>query len=108
MIEVGDGCSPIRDAALSFYSIIVLYLCCKMKSKLRLATIVLITFVITFLINSIRISILAFVVSKNQMAYFDFLHTGGGSLFFSFCIILGCSFSYYLLWCSENPKKEFT
>ena len=72
MIEVGDGCSPIRDAALSFYSIIVLYLCCKMKSKLRLATIVLITFVITFLINSIRISILAFVVSKNQMAYFDF------------------------------------
>ena len=109
IIEVGGGCSSTPQIMISLFASVALYICCKIKSKKSLIFYVIIVITIAFLLNSLRISILGYLISIENTKAFDFWHDGVGSLIFSFLImLLSCSI-YYYLWTRENPieiKKD--
>ncbi len=100
-IKVGSGCSSMPQMFLSFFCILVFYLCCKV-SKISLVIVLLSSIFVVFFSNSIRIAILALVVREKKLDLFDFWHDGLGSLIFSFIIMTINSFVYYFLWNKEN------
>jgi len=105
-ITVQSGCSAIPQITISLFSSFIMYLCCKIKSKKYILLLVLIPVPIIFASNVIRISILAYFVSISKMNTFDFWHTGGGSLFYSFIVMLFTSSLYYYFWTKENPLNQ--
>ena len=105
-IKVGGGCSSTPQIMISLYSILVMYLCCKIKSKKNIFIITIFAILIAFSINIFRVSLMAYFVSITSMNRFDFWHDGAGSLIFSFFIMLYTSTIYYYLWSKENPIEK--
>ncbi len=104
-IKVGAGCSSSPQLSISLLSILVFAICCKIKSIYKLSAIVLLSTVVAFLVNALRISILAHLISIEKIKAFDFWHDGLGSLIFSFIVMTLTSLIYYLFWCRENPES---
>lgn len=107
-ITVLSGCSAIPQITISLFSSFIMYLCCKIKSKKHILLLILIPIPIIFASNVIRISILAYFVSISKTNTFDFWHTGGGSLIYSFIVMFFTSSLYYYFWTKENPLDEPT
>lgn len=105
-IRVEGGCSSTPQILTSLFASLSLYICCKIRSS-KLTIIYIITVIIlTFIFNSIRISILGYVMCIEKISTFDYWHDGPGSLIFSFIVMLiNCSI-YYYLWTKENPIGE--
>jgi exosortase/archaeosortase family protein len=108
MIEVREGCSPIKQTTLALNSIIIFYLCCKINSIIKIVVIVFAAVIGSFVFNSIRIAILAKIVSNNKMEFFHFWHSGPGSLIFSFIIMFCSSAIYYYVWSKEIGEDKVT
>ena len=101
-IKIQDECSAMPQIVISLFSSFILFLCCRIKSKKYLLSLFLLTVPLTFLTNSIRISMLGYFISIDNIETFDFWHTGGGSLIYSFIVMLFTSSIYYYLWAKEN------
>ena len=101
-IEVKSGCSPLQQISMSIHSLFVFFVCVRLKSKVSFVFILISCFFVTFIINSMRISLLAFMVKNNKEDYFDFWHEGVGSLTFSIIIMFFCCMIYYFFWNKEN------
>lgn len=105
-IEVDTGCSSSSQIGISLLSIFVFAICCKIKSIYKILTVVLLSIMLAFLLNVLRIAILGHLVSIEKIKSFDFWHHGLGSLIFSFIIMTLTSFIYYFFWCKENPEPD--
>ena len=105
-IEVGGGCSSTPQILISLFASMALYICSKIKSVKKIVFYLMAAIVIAFIGNSIRISILAYLVSIDKDSMFDFWHHGAGSLIFSFSIMLISCSLYYYIWAKENPIKD--
>ena len=103
-IGIGSGCSSTPQILISFFSILIFYICSKINSKRKLSFVLFLSAITAFFFNSIRISILAFIVSMDKMKTFDFWHEGAGSLIFSLIIMTISSAIYYKIWISEHPE----
>jgi len=105
-VSVTTGCSSAPTIFLSLFTMIVFYVCCKIKSITTLIVLLLINPPVIFLLNTIRVTILGYIVSLDKIELFDFLHEGLGSLFFSVVVMsFSCSI-YYYFWNKENPINE--
>ncbi|MFL2450765.1 MAG: archaeosortase/exosortase family protein [Verrucomicrobiales bacterium] len=102
-IQVGAMCGAMPQILLSIFSLLVCYVCCIIKSYSKLFIILISTILVTFFINSVRISLLAYTLSIDKSELFDFWHEGFGSLGFSFVIMTITCAVYYYSWCRENP-----
>jgi len=102
-IKVGGGCSSTPQIMISLFASLTLYICCKIRSKVTIVFYILIAILVAFIFNSTRISILGYLVSIDKVKMFDFWHDGGGSLIFSFVVMLFTCSIYYFLWAKENP-----
>ena len=102
-IRVGAQCGSSPQIFISLFSILVCYISCRIKSYIKILAILSSACLIAFFINTIRITLLGYIVDKNRMSSFDFWHEGAGSLVFSFIVMtMTCGF-YYFLWSKENP-----
>ena len=102
-IKVMHGCSSLNQIVLNSVAIIIFYICCRIISIYKMTIVILLSILFAFLINSIRIYILAILVSVNKHDLFEFWHTGSGSLLFSLVSMFIASFFYYHIWKKENP-----
>ena len=105
-IRVGGGCSSTPQILISLFASLSLYICCRIRSHRITFFYVIIAIILAFIFNSIRISILGYLVSIEQLSTFDFWHDGAGSLIFSFLVMLITCSIYYYLWAKENPIEE--
>ena len=105
-IDVLGGCSATPHMLNALFSMLVLYLCCKIKSIKYLILIGIIAPFIAFSTNAIRISILAYFVANDNTKSFDFWHSGFGSLLFYFISMFISCYVYYYLWNKENPIES--
>ena len=101
-IEVRSGCSPFKQMSMAVHSLLVFFMCVRLKSKVSFLIVIIIGLFVTFVTNSMRISLLAFIVKTNNESYFDFWHNGVGSLTFSIISMFSCSMIYYFFWNNEN------
>ncbi len=92
-VQVYSGCSGVvamtQLLGMSILFLMLLPLPWKWYQKLILPVAAV---TIGFLVNAMRVSLMAILVSQKQMAAFDYWHTGSGSLVFSvigtFCLVL--------------------
>lgn len=104
-IRVGGGCSSTPQILISLFASIALYICCRIRSHIITFFYIIAAIILAFIFNSLRISILGYLVSIKKLSTFDFWHDGAGSLIFSFLIMLVTCSIYYYLWTKENPIK---
>ena len=102
-IKVGGGCSSTPQILISLFASLSLYICCRLRSHSIIFFYTLSAIILAFILNSIRISILGYLVSIEKLSIFDFWHDGAGSLIFSFLVMLITCSLYYYLWARENP-----
>ena len=108
-IKVGVGCSSTPQILISLFASLALYICCRLRSHKIIFFYILSAIILAFIFNSIRISILGYLVSIEKISLFDFWHDGAGSLIFSFLVMLITCSLYYYLWAKENPiNREIT
>ena len=105
-IRVEGGCSSTPQILISLFASLSLYICCKIRSHKITFFYIITAIILAFIFNSIRISILAHLVSIEKISIFDFWHDGAGSLIFSFLVMLITCSIYYYLWAKENPIKK--
>ena len=105
-IQVGLGCSASPEIGISLLAIFVFAICCRIKSTFRISIVVILSILLVFLLNIVRIAILGHLVSVEKIKGFDFWHDGLGSLIFSFIVMTLTSFIYYFFWCKENPLSD--
>ena len=105
-IRVGGGCSSTPQILISLFASLSLYICCRIRSKKNIFFYLIVAIILAFILNSIRISILSYLVSIEKLSTFDFWHDGAGSLIFSFFVMLLTCSIYYYLWAKENPIEE--
>ena len=105
-IRVGGGCSSTPQILISLFASLSLYICCRLRSHSIIFFYTLSAIILAFMLNSIRISILGYLVSIEKLSAFDFWHDGAGSLIFSFLVMLITCSIYYYLWAKENPIEE--
>ena len=105
-IRVGGGCSSTPQILISLFASLSLYICCRIRCHRITFFYVIIAIILAFIFNSIRISILGYLVSIEKLSAFDFWHDGAGSLIFSFFVMLLTCSIYYYLWTKENPIEE--
>ena len=106
VIEVKRGCSSTPQILISLFASLSLYICCKIRSHKTTFFYIITAIILAFIFNSIRISILGYLVSIEKLSTFDFWHDGAGSLIFSFLVMLVTCSIYYYLWTKENPIEE--
>ena len=102
-IIIHGGCAGFPQIAMVLQSLAIFWMCCPIKSKNYLLLAVVISTIITFLLNTIRISLLGLVIENYGENAFEFWHNGIGSLIFSLIGMAITSWIYYFLWCKENP-----
>ena len=105
-IRVGAGCSSTPQILISLFASLSLYICCKIRSRKIIFFYIITAIILVFTFNSIRISILGYLISIEKFNTFDFWHDGAGSLIFSFLIMLVTCSIYYYLWAKENSIEE--
>ena len=105
-ISVGVGCSSTPQVLISLFASLSLYICCKIRSHRITFFYIITAIILVFIFNSIRISILGYLVSIEKLSTFDFWHDGAGSLIFSFLVMLVTCSIYYYLWAKENPIEK--
>ena len=87
-IRVGGGCSSTPQILISLFASLALYICCRIRSHKITFFYIIAAIILAFIFNSIRISILGYLVSIKKLSTFEFWHNGAGSLIFSFLIML--------------------
>ena len=105
-IRVGGGCSSTPQILISLFASLTLYICCRIRSHKITFFYVITAIILAFSFNSIRISVLSYLVSIGKLSTFDFWHDGAGSLIFSFFVMLLTCSIYYYLWAKENPIEK--
>ena len=104
-VEVYRGCSGIELVfqLLGLGLIFLLMFSQKWKHKI-LVPIVAAT--IAFIVNALRVALMAILAAKNQQKAFDYWHTGDGSLIFSLIAVLSFGlFCWFLLEKSESKNQ---
>jgi cyanoexosortase A len=95
-VQVYSGCSGVvamtQLLGMSVLFLMLLPLPWKWFQKLILP---IAAVAIGFLVNAMRVSLMAILVSQKQMAAFDYWHTGSGSLVFS---VIGTGLLLLLVW----------
>ncbi|PZO43747.1 MAG: hypothetical protein DCF19_03715 [Pseudanabaena frigida] len=105
-VEVMPSCSSVGPI-LTMLPLIVVLLSIYPTSKSKQFFVYLSTIGSIFLINGIRLSLLAILLNKGDIANFEYWHTGGGSGIFSNLIVfLIGGVSYQILNSSSKPIQE--
>ncbi len=95
-VEVNSGCSGAVSTTqllgMSVLFLMLLPLPWKWYQKLILPVAAV---VIGFIVNAMRVSLMAILVAQKQMAAFDYWHAGSGSLIFS---VIGTCLLVFLVW----------
>lgn len=100
-IEVYDGCSGLRLIVhlLGIALIILLVFNSSIKHKILLTTIAI---TIGFIINGVRVALMAVLVALGDPEAFKYWHTGDGSLIFSLVSVLILGLTYAFLVRGKN------
>jgi cyanoexosortase A len=105
-IEVYSGCSGME---LIFYmlSITVLFLLMFPINHQRKFLVPIIAIILAFIVNGIRVALMAIIIANHQMEAFKYWHHGNGSLIFSLIAVslLGL-FYWYLI--GRNNKSNLS
>ena len=104
-VEVNPGCSSTSHICLSIFTTLIMYLCCKIKNKLKVFLTITLIFPIVFILNGLRITMLGYFVSINKMGLFNFWHHGAGSLIFTLLVMFLTCYLYYYFGTKKTNLK---
>ncbi len=105
-VEVYPGCSGMETIS-QLVKLAVLFLVMFPTSLVKSLIIPIVAVIIAFLVNSVRVALMAFLVAKSSPAAFDYWHTGTGSeIFFLLCTLLFGGFCYLITKQDRNEQME--
>ncbi len=95
-VEVYPGCSGMETIS-QLVKLAVLFLVMFPTSLVKRLIIPFVAVIIAFLVNSVRVALMAFLVAKSTPTAFNYWHTGTGSeIFFLLCTLLFGGFCYLI------------
>lgn len=103
-IKIHAGCSV--DPILTLLRLAVLFLVMFPIDGIKRILVPLVAVVLTFIVNGIRITIMAFLVAFSHHEAFAYWHTGSGSQVFSMISILGFGWFCRLLLRQAESKNQ--
>lgn len=95
-VEVYPGCSGMETIS-QLVKLAILFIIMFPTSLAKRIIVPIVAIAIAFLVNAIRVALMAYLVAKSNSEAFDYWHTGTGSeIFFLSCTILFGSFCYLI------------
>jgi len=95
-VEVYPGCSGMETIS-QLVKLAILFIIMFPTSLAKRIIVPIVAIVIAFLVNAVRVALMAYLVAKSNSEAFDYWHTGTGSeIFFLSCTILFGSFCYLI------------
>lgn len=104
IINVYDGCSGISQI-FDLLALALIFMLMFPRNWLQKIVISIVAITIGFVVNGLRVALMALLVRKDNLEIFEYWHTGTGSLIFSLIasLIFGC-FCWFLLRSSEKTE----
>lgn len=104
-VEVDSGCSGI-SLIFQLFGIALIFLVMFAPKKSQVLSIPLVAVILAFILNGIRVALMAYLNTYSQKSAFDYWHEGNGSLIFSLIgvITFGCFCNFMLK--SEEPLSD--
>lgn len=97
-VEVYPGCSGMESISQLMKLAILFLVMFPTKSLSKKIIVPLVAIAIAFLVNSVRVALMAFLVAKSNPIAFEYWHTGTGSeIFFLICTLLFGGFCYLII-----------
>jgi len=95
-VEVYPGCSGMETIS-QLVKLAILFIIMFPTSLAKRIIVPIVAIAIAFLVNAVRVALMAYLVAKSNSEAFDYWHTGTGSeIFFLSCTILFGSFCYLI------------
>jgi cyanoexosortase A len=95
-VEVYPGCSGMETMS-QLVKLAILFLVMFPASLSKKIIVPIVAIVIAFLVNGVRVALMAFLVAKSNPTAFTYWHTGTGSqIFFLICTVLFGGFCYLM------------
>ena len=95
-VEVYPGCSGMETMS-QLVKLAILFLVMFPASLSKKIVVPIVAIVIAFLVNGVRVALMAFLVAKSNPTAFTYWHTGTGSqIFFLICTVLFGGFCYLM------------
>ncbi|MCX7592304.1 MAG: cyanoexosortase A [Fischerella sp.] len=104
-VKVYEGCSGIESVCYLLGIAVICLLMFPTKRKQRILVIV-IAAALGFIINGIRVALLAIMVLKLNRTAFIYWHEGDGSLIFGIIEVLAFILFYFLLYRQQEEKNQ--
>jgi cyanoexosortase A len=105
-IEVASGCSGM-NLICYLLSITILFLIMSPIKRRQTFIVPIVTILIAFIVNGLRVALMAVVIANKQMEAFEYWHHGDGSLIFSLIAVsLFALFYWYLISLSDKSKYQ--
>jgi cyanoexosortase A len=107
-VRVNEGCSGISQI-LNLLTLAILFNLIYPRNWQQKTLISTVAIILGFIVNGFRVALLAILSAKNDVAAFNYWHTGGGSkiFFFAAALIFG-SFCWLLLRQDEAKNQNIT
>ncbi len=105
-IKVASGCSGV-ELILQMLGLALLFLLMFPQNKMRKILVTIIAGMLGFIVNSVRVAILAVIVDHGDREAFKYWHHGDGSLIFSMIsVLLFGLFCWFLIGQNESNKQD--
>ncbi|MEC4814668.1 MAG: cyanoexosortase A [Scytonema sp. PMC 1069.18] len=105
-IEVYSGCSGIEQI-FQMLGLALLFLLMFPQSKKQKIIVSTVAVILGFIVNAVRVALMAILVAKNQEEAFKYWHDGDGSLIFSMiAVLLFGLFCWFLIGQNESENHN--
>jgi cyanoexosortase A len=104
-IEVASGCSGI-ELISQMLGLALLFLLMFPQKRKQKIIVPIVAATLGFIVNSARVALMAFIVTKDDMDAFDYWHSGDGSLIFSMIAVLLFGLFCWFLIEHNEPKNK--
>ncbi|ARV61871.1 cyanoexosortase A [Nostocales cyanobacterium HT-58-2] len=107
-VEVYPGCSGV-ELIFQLLSLALLFFLMFPQNWKRKIIVTIMAALLAFIVNGLRVALMAILVAQQQMTAFDYWHEGEGSLVFSLItVLLFGLFCWFLVGRNELRNKEAT
>lgn len=105
-IEVYPGCSGMETMS-QLMKLAILFIVMFPTSLTKKIIVPIAAIIIAFLVNAVRVALMAFLVAQSNPEAFDYWHTGTGSqIFFLICTLLFGGFCYLITKQGEDKSRN--
>jgi cyanoexosortase A len=106
-VEVYPGCSGMETISQLVKLALLFLVMFPQNGLIKKIIVPIVAVIIAFLVNAVRVALMAFLVAKSNPTAFEYWHTGTGSqIFFLICTLLFGGFCYLLIRQNDDSSNE--